>query len=85
MRRKADAMEDFTYGKMENSGVKYIRAQINGSVPVGGSLLMPSAKAEILELFPELTEREQEIILGSIKSLLSAQELASAAPASIGQ
>ncbi len=65
--------------------VKLGRAQINGSAPVERGLLMPSDKAEILRLFPQLTNEEQAVILDLIKSLLSGQESSVAAPVSIGR
>jgi hypothetical protein len=65
--------------------VKLGRAQNNGSAPVEGSTFMPSDKAEILRLFPQLTDEEQAVILDLIKSLLSGQESSVAAPVSIGR
>lgn len=85
-RKKADAMEEnITSDNNECTEVKLTRAQKYGSAPVEGSTFMPSDKAEILRLFPLLTDEEQAAILDLIKSLLSGQESSAAAPVSIGR
>ena len=81
-----DAMEEkITSDNSKCSAVKSTRAQKYGSAPVEGSTFMPSDKAEILRLFPLLTDEEQAVILDLIKSLLSGQESSAAAPVSIGR
>lgn len=86
MRRKEGAMEaNISNDNSKRSAVKSIRAQKYGSAPVEGSTFMPSDKAEILRLFPLLTDEEQAAILDLIKSLLSGQESSAAAPVSIGR
>lgn len=77
--------ERITSDKNECCVVKSGRAQNNGSAPVERSTFMPSDKAEILRLFPQLTDEEQAVILDLIKSLLSGQESSVAAPVSIGR
>ncbi len=63
--------------------VKSGRAQNSETRPWERGILMPSDDS-IAALFMLLTEHEQEIILDSIKSLLSARQLVSAPPASAG-
>lgn len=65
--------------------VKSGRAQNSEARPWERGILMPSDKAEILRLFPQLTDEEQAVILDLIKSLLSGQESSVAAPVSIGR
>lgn len=84
--RMEDAMgENISSDNNECTEVKLTRAQKYGSAPVEGSTFMPSDKAEILRLFPLLTDEEQAAILDLIKSLLSGQESSAAAPVSIGR
>lgn len=77
--------ENISSDNNECTEVKLTRAQKYGSAPVEGSTFMPSDKAEILRLFPLLTDEEQAAILDLIKSLLSGQESSAAAPVSIGR
>ena len=77
--------ENISSDNSKRSAVKLTRAQKYGSAPVEGSTFMPSDKAEILRLFPLLTDEEQAAILDLIKSLLSGQESSAAAPVSIGR
>lgn len=67
------------------SAVKYGCAQNREAGSPERGILMPSDKAEILRLFPLLTDEEQAAILDLIKSLLSGQESSAAAPVSIGR
>lgn len=84
--RMEDAMgENISSDNITGIEVKLTRAQKYGSAPVEGSTFMPSDKAEILRLFPLLTDEEQAAILDLIKSLLSGQESSAAAPVSIGR
>ena len=78
-------METFTCRKKVNNGVSLNRYQNREAGSPERGILMPSDKTEIMNLLPLLTEDERSIILAQIKSLLSEQGSAVAAPVSIGQ
>lgn len=82
---KDDAVEDITNDNKTRQVVKLGHARKRDVDSPERGILMASDKAEILALLPLLTEEEQAVILGSIKSLLSEQESSAAAPVSIGQ
>ena len=77
--------ENISSDNSKRSAVKYGCAQNREVGSPERGILMPSDKAEILRLFPLLTDEEQAAILDLIKSLLSGQESSAAAPVSIGR
>lgn len=75
--------EKLTCRCRENFAVKLGGAQNRSNVSPEGSTYMPSDDSADA-LFALLTEQEQQAILDSIKSLLSARQSTSVPPASTG-